>query len=64
MANGGYDVSFVANADESALIAHCPDCPVVQRHRREGLPVFNMMGCAKPLPAEIERHECLRAPAS
>jgi hypothetical protein len=39
------------------LIAHRPDCPVVERHRVAGRPVMVMLGCENA--DNIKLHSCL-----
>ena len=53
-----YDVSFAPNEDDTALIAHRPDCPDVRAQADRGEPVATMLGCEAPLPPEIEWHDC------
>jgi hypothetical protein len=53
-----YDLSLTQD-EKGGLLAHRPDCPMVQDHRERDLPICTMLGCEGPLPADIKRHECL-----
>ena len=41
------------------VIAHHPDCPVVQQHRIEGRPIMTMLVDDRPLPVDLAQHSCL-----
>jgi hypothetical protein len=43
-------------------IAHRADCPEVRALAAAGQPVMTMLGCEKPLPADVPRHSCLEQP--
>ena len=43
-------------------IAHRADCPQVRALAAAGQPVMTMLGCEKPLPADVPRHSCLEQP--
>ena len=45
-------------------IAHRADCPQVRALAAAGQPVMTMLGCEKPLPADVPRHACLDGPAA
>ena len=57
-----YDLSLTQD-EKGGLLAHRPDCPMVQDHRERDLPILTMWGCEGPLPAADEGflgyHECL-----
>jgi hypothetical protein len=57
----GYDVT-VTEDDEGLgrLVAHRPDCPVVDRHRTTGRPLMTMFDCQGPLPIDLRRCACLK----
>ena len=40
--------------------AHLADCATVRWWAAFGQPVLTMLGCEKPLPADLQRHECLK----
>lgn len=45
---------------KGTLVAHRPDCPVVQVHRDKGLPIMTMFGVKGPLGNDVAKCECLR----
>lgn len=55
-----YDYSLTAD-DDGRPVAHRVNCPVVQRHRREGKPIMTMYECEGPLPDYVRSHDCLNA---
>lgn len=52
------DLTLTEDKD-GGVKAHRPDCPEVERHRREGKPLCTMLGCQGPLPDRLRLHECL-----
>ena len=55
-----YDVSLALDESGKKLVAHRIDCPDV-RHQADVLEesVITLLGCERPLPADIERHSCM-----
>jgi hypothetical protein len=55
-----YDLSLTQD-EKGGLVAHHPDCPMVQDHRDRDQPIMTMFGCEGPLPVYgfLKYHECL-----
>jgi len=54
-------IDIVATQDDDGnAVVHRPDCPVVLRHSRAGLPLMRMFGCEEPLPETVKQHSCLK----
>jgi hypothetical protein len=54
------DIALTEDDDRPGyMLAHQPDCPVVQDHREQERPICTMFGVTRPLPPNLKRHECL-----
>jgi hypothetical protein len=50
----------ITHGSSRRLVAHKPDCPVVNMHRTMGLPIMTMFGCQDTtLPGNVRKHSCL-----
>jgi hypothetical protein len=52
------DIALVEH--DGCVMAHHPDCPVVQAARAEERPIMTMFGVERDLPDDLEQHECLK----
>ena len=52
------DYRLAPDADNRVTL-HRADCPVVRAQADAGKPVMTMFDCQAPLPAWIEKHDCL-----
>ena len=52
------DIVLTEDETGKALLAHRPDCPMIDEHRKWARPIMTMFGCEKPLPPDVARHTC------
>lgn len=52
------DLSLVANFDGTAML-HRPDCPEVEKARREERPILTMFDCQRVPEIDIPQCACL-----
>jgi hypothetical protein len=51
---------YALAADEQGkIIVHRADCPDVRAQAAAGDPVATFLGCERPLPDDLTRHDCL-----
>jgi hypothetical protein len=52
------DIALVEQ--DGIVMAHHPDCPAVAAARSEERPIMTMFDIQRPVPADLEQHECLK----
>jgi hypothetical protein len=52
-----YDVTLVWMGGQ--MVAHRPDCPMVQAAREADQPLMTMLGCKRELSRGVTRHSCM-----
>ena len=53
------DIVLTENDEGGGVIAHAPDCPVVQKHREQERLILTMYDVQKPMAQDMPVHDCL-----